>query len=65
METILIFAGICVPFILLTAWAVVDAALKDFCTVARKAVWVIVAAIPFVGCVIYFLFGRRQGKKAA
>ncbi len=65
MKAILVVAGLSVPFILLTAWAVVDAAMKDFGTVGRKAAWVVVASIPFAGCIVYFLFGRRRGKKAA
>lgn len=64
MKAILVVAGISVPFIFLTAWAVVDAARKEFGTIARKATWLIVASIPFVGCIIYFLVGRRQGKKS-
>jgi len=63
MSEILIFSGIFVALVLLTAWAVVDAALRDFRTVGKKALWIIVASIPFIGFCIYFIFGRRLGRK--
>ena len=63
MREIFIIIGICIPFILLTAWAVVDSALKDFGTLGKKVLWIVVASIPFVGFLIYFIFGRRKGKK--
>ena len=52
-----------VPFFFLTVWAIVDCLQKDFGSIGRKAVWGIVAAIPFVGAPVYFLFGFRKGKK--
>ena len=65
MREILILAGICILFVLLTAWAVVDAALRDFGSTGKKALWIIVASIPFIGFLIYFIFGRRLGKKSS
>jgi hypothetical protein len=58
--TILLLA---IPFFLATVWAIVNAAQRDFGTLGKKVVWMLVAAIPFVGFIPYFLFGMRQGKK--
>jgi hypothetical protein len=52
-----------VPFFLLTVWAIVDALTKDFGTQGRKALWALVAAVPFVGAPVYLLFGFRRGRK--
>jgi hypothetical protein len=54
-----------VPFFLLTVWALVDALTKDFGSPGRKAVWALVAAVPFVGAPIYLAFGFRRGRKPA
>jgi uncharacterized membrane protein len=52
------------PFFLLTVWALVDIATKQFPGDTReKAGWWLVATIPFVGWLIYILTGRRRGKK--
>jgi hypothetical protein len=63
LTTIGVVLLITVPFFFLTVWAIVDCLQKDFGSIGRKAVWGIVAAIPFVGAPIYFLFGFRKGKK--
>ena len=63
-KSLFIFLGLCVPFFLGTVWAVVDVAQKDFGSTGRKAVWWIVASVPFVGFIAYLIFGFRQGKKA-
>jgi len=52
-----------VPFFFLTVWAIVDCLHKDFGTVGKKALWGIIAAIPFLGAPFYFVFGYRKGKK--
>lgn len=58
IKTVLVLA---VPFFAGTIWAIVNAAQKEFETMGQKAIWVIVAGIPFVGFIIYFLFGARKG----
>ena len=63
LKTLTIFLGLCVPFFLMTIWAIVDAAQKDFGTAGKKALWWLIASIPFVGFIPYFLFGFRKGKK--
>jgi hypothetical protein len=55
---------ISIPFFMLTVWAMVNAAQREFGTLGRKVLWMLVAAVPFVGFIPYFLFGMRQGKKA-
>ncbi|BCS97777.1 hypothetical protein DSLASN_34090 [Desulfoluna limicola] len=48
-------------FFALTMLAFVDVARKDFGTTGKKALWAIVALIPFVGWLIYFVLGMRRG----
>ncbi|MFV9644948.1 MAG: PLDc N-terminal domain-containing protein [Desulfobacterales bacterium] len=64
METIVIFVGISIPFFLMTIWAIVDVAMKDFGTIKKKALWGLTASIPFIGFIIYLIFGFRKGKKS-
>jgi len=54
---------ISIPFFMLTVWAIVNAAQREFATLGKKVMWMLIAAIPFVGFAPYFLFGMRQGKK--
>ena len=63
METAIVFLGISIPFFLMTIWAIVDVAMKDFGTIKKKALWVVIASIPFIGFIIYLIFGFRKGKK--
>ena len=63
LKTTAIFLGLCIPFFLATIWAIVDVAQKDFGTAGKKALWWIVASIPFIGFLIYLIFGFRKGKK--
>ena len=62
-HTIKIVLGLSVPFLLATLWAVIDAAQKEFGSLRVKVLWMIVAAIPFIGFIIYLIFGFRRGKK--
>jgi hypothetical protein len=52
-----------VPFFILTVWALVDVFVKDFGTTGRKAMWALIAAVPFVGALLYLVLGFRQGRK--
>ena len=63
MKTVIIVVALSVPFFIMTVWAVVDAALKDFGPPVKKAIWLIVAAVPYIGFVFYFAIGFRKGKK--
>jgi hypothetical protein len=50
-----------VPFLLLTIWALVDVAQKKFDTMGKKVLWGIIASVPFIGGIVYFIFGFRKG----
>lgn len=63
LKLLVIFLALCVPFFLLTIWAVVDVAQRDFGSPGKKFLWWIVASIPFLGFLPYFVFGMRKGKK--
>ena len=55
-----------VLFFLLTCVAILDIARKDFGSIQMKALWAfVVAMVPFIGVLIYFLFGFRKGKRPA
>jgi hypothetical protein len=63
IETTFVFLAVCIPFFIGTVWAVLDVAQKDFATSGNKALWWLVASVPFVGFIVYLLFGMRKGKK--
>ena len=62
-HTIKIVLGLSVPFLLATLWAVIHASQKEFGGLRKKVLWMVVAAIPFIGFIIYLIFGFRKGKK--
>jgi hypothetical protein len=59
----LVFLALCVPFFVGTIWAVVDVAQKDFGGAGNKAIWWVIASIPFLGFILYLIFGFRRGRK--
>ena len=61
--TAIFFFFFSVVFYLLTILAIVDIVRKDFGTIGKKALWGVIALIPFVGWLIYLIFGFRKGKK--
>ncbi|HKK11550.1 MAG TPA: PLDc N-terminal domain-containing protein [Flavobacteriaceae bacterium] len=61
--TVIFWIKISVVFYLLTILAIVDIVRKDFGTIGKKALWGVIALIPFVGWLIYLIFGFRKGKK--
>ncbi|MBC2713718.1 MAG: PLDc_N domain-containing protein [Desulfobacteraceae bacterium] len=52
-----------IPFLLLTIWMLVDISIKQFKSPGEKAVWWLLALVPFIGWLIYLIFGFRRGKK--
>ncbi|BBO83068.1 hypothetical protein DSCO28_36340 [Desulfosarcina ovata subsp. sediminis] len=53
-----------VVFFLLTCVAILDIARKDFGSIQMKALWgFLVAVVPFIGVIIYFLIGYKKGKR--
>lgn len=63
LETVVVFISISIPFFLMTILAIVNVAQKDFGTIGKKALWGVIASIPFIGFIIYLIFGFRKGKK--
>lgn len=59
-QTIKIVFLLVAPFFILTMIAVIHASQREFPTMGQKVVWMLVAAIPFIGFVVYFLIGRRK-----
>lgn len=65
MHTITVWAGIGLLFFALTMLAITDVLRKDFGSTRAKAIWGLVAIVPFIGWVVYLLFGFRKGKAAS
>jgi uncharacterized membrane protein YhaH (DUF805 family) len=63
LATAIVWIKISVVFYLLTVLAIVDIVRKDFGTIGKKAMWGLVAMIPFFGWLVYLIFGFRKGKK--
>lgn len=63
IKVLLIIAGLFLLCFLLTAWAIVNVSQKDFGSIGKKAFWWVIASIPFVGFLIYFIIGYRKGVK--
>jgi phospholipase D-like protein len=49
-------------FYVLTCLAFIDIARKDFGSMVIKVLWGFVAFVPFVGVIVYVIFGYRMGK---
>jgi hypothetical protein len=64
-QTIKMVLALSVPFLIMTLWAIIHAAQKEFGSFREKVFWMLIAAIPFVGFVFYLIFGFRKGKKGA
>ncbi len=51
-------------FAAMSLFAIWDAFKRDFPTSMEKVGWIQISIfIPFLGCLAYFLLGRRRGKK--
>ncbi len=64
LNTITVVLGLTVPFFVLTIWAFVNAAQKNFGSMGKKVFWVLLTLIPYIGAILYFIFGARRGKKS-
>jgi len=49
-------------FWLMTCAAILDIARKDFGSIEKKAAWAFVALVPFLGVLVYLIFGFRRGR---
>ena len=63
IATVTVLIKISVFFYLLTVLAIIDIARKDFGSMGKKALWCFIAVFPFIGWLVYLLFGFRKGKK--
>lgn len=63
MSTVTVFIYIGLFFFCLTSLAIIDVATKDFGSLKAKVIWGCVAFIPFIGWLIYLVFGFRKGKR--
>ena len=63
LSTAIVWIKISFVFYVLTVLAIIDIVRKDFGTIGKKALWGIIALIPFIGWLIYLIFGFRKGKK--
>ena len=63
MDTLTFFIVVGVVFYVLTCWAIIDVALKEFSSLPVKAAWGLTAFIPFIGWMIYFAFGAKKGER--
>ena len=53
LKLIGIFLAVCIPFFIATVWAIAG----------KKALWWVIASVPFAGFIVYLIFGFRKGKK--
>ena len=63
IATAMVWIKISIVFYLFTILAIIDIVRKNFGTIGKKALWGIIAMIPFVGWLIYLIFGFRKGNK--
>lgn len=63
LKTEMLVVALSIPFLGGTLWAILDAARREFRSLGEKALWILVAAVPFVGFVVYLLLGFRRGAK--
>ncbi len=61
MDTFVVVAGVGAIFWGLTMLAMIDIILKDFGSIKTKAIWGLMAIIPFIGWLLYFLVGAKKG----
>ena len=62
MDIFHIIVAVGAGFYIFTCLAFIDIARKDFGSLGMKALWGFIAFIPFIGVVIYIIFGYRKGK---
>ncbi len=63
--TIFFWIKIGVVFYIFTIAAIIDIARKDFGSIGMQALWALIALIPFIGWLIYLIFGFRKGQKTS
>lgn len=51
------------PFFIATIWALMDVSIKKFPSPKEKAMWWLIAIVPFAGWLIYLVIGFWRGEK--
>ncbi len=65
MDNLTIFIiGTGLFFFLLTCWALLDIARKNFGGIEKKAMWGFICLVPFIGPIVYFSLGYKRGEKS-
>ena len=65
ITTLFVWVTIGLIFLMVTILTFADVARKDFGSNSKKIAWSLVALFPFVGWIIYLIFGFRKGKVPA
>ncbi len=60
-DTFIVVVALGVVFWGLTMLSLFNVVFKDFGSTHKKALWSFISLIPFVGWLIYFLFGANKG----
>lgn len=63
MQTVLVWAGLGLFFLVLTMLAFAHAITRIFPSKGEKIFWVIISLFPFLGWAVYFSIGVWRGKK--
>ena len=63
LKTVTTLLLLTVPFFTGTVWAIVDVSQKNFGSIGKKTLWGVISAVPFIGFIVYLIFGFRKGKK--
>ncbi len=61
LSMIIILLGIL--FYIISCLALLDIARKKSGKLYEKAIWGFIILIPFIGCIIYFIFGYNRNRK--
>ena len=63
INTILVILGLTLPFVALSIGCIIHAAGREFESDNQKMAWVLIAAIPFIGFLIYLAVGLRKSRR--
>jgi hypothetical protein len=63
INTILVILGLTLPFVALSIGCIIHAAGREFENDNQKMAWVLIAAIPFIGFLIYLAVGLRKSRR--
>ncbi len=64
MNIVTVIISLGLLFYFLSCWLIIDIAKKDFGALQKKALWGFITLIPFIGPVIYLLFGYKKGRSS-